>query len=116
VDKVKELTGGGATYGVETTAVPSVIKEAAQSLGIQGTLVVLGLDMTRPEFPVDAIDILRNGKVIRGSVEGDSDPLEMVPRMIRMNTEGTFPVDDLITPYPFTEINAGKVVKPVLVW
>jgi aryl-alcohol dehydrogenase len=123
VDKVKELTGGGATYGVETTAVPSVIKEAAQALGVQGTLVVLGLDMNRPEFPVDAIDILQNGKVVRGSVEGDSDPLEMVPRMLRMNAAGDLPLEDLVTTYPFTEINAaiadvvaGKVVKPVLVW
>ena len=123
VDRVKELTGGGATYGVETTAVPSVIKQAAQSLGVQGTLVVLGLDMNRPEFPVDAIDILQNGKIVRGSVEGDSDPLEMVPRMLRLNAAGDFPLEDLVTTYPFTEINtaiadvvSGKVVKPVLVW
>jgi aryl-alcohol dehydrogenase len=61
--------------------------------------------------------------VIRGSVEGDSDPLEMVPRMLRMNAAGELPVDDLVTTYPFSEINtavadvlAGKVVKPVLVW
>ncbi len=123
VEKVKELTGGGASYGIETTAVPSVLKEAAQSLAVQGTLVVLGLDLSRPEFPVDAIDLLQNGKVVRGSVEGDSDPLEMVPRMLRMNAAGEFPVDDLVTTYPFAEINtaiadvlAGKVVKPVLVW
>ena len=123
VDKVKEITGGGAAYGVETTAVPAVIKQAAQSLRVQGTLVVLGLDMNQPEFPVDAIDILQNGKIIRGSIEGDSDPLEMVPRMLRLHAEGNFPVDDLVTTYPFTEINAaiadvlaGKVVKPVLVW
>ncbi|HYF73281.1 MAG TPA: zinc-binding dehydrogenase, partial [Nocardioides sp.] len=123
VDKVKELTGGGASYGIETTAVPSVLTEAVRSLGVRGTLVVLGLDMSRPEFPVDAIDLLQNGKVVRGSVEGDSDPLEMVPRMLRMNAAGELPLDDLVTTYPFTEINAaiadvlaGEVVKPVLVW
>ena len=123
VDKVKEITGGGAAYGVETTAVPAVIKQAAQSLRVQGTLVVLGLDMNQPEFPIDAIDILQNGKIIRGSIEGDSDPLEMVPRMLRMLADGTLPLDELVTTYPFTEIDAavadvlaGKVVKPVLVW
>lgn len=123
VDRVKELTGGGASYGIETTAVPAVLEEAVQSLGVQGTLVVLGLDMSRPEFPVDAIDLLQNGKIVRGSVEGDSDPLEMVPRMLRMNAAGELPLDDLVTTYPFAEINtaiadvlAGKVVKPVLVW
>jgi len=123
VDRVKELTGGGSAYAIETTAVPTVLTDAARALAVRGTLIVLGLDMSRPEFPVDAIDLLQNGKIVRGSVEGDSDPLEMVPRILRLNAEGGFPVEDLVTTYPFTEINtaiadvlAGKVVKPVLVW
>lgn len=121
VERLKELTGGGATGAVDTTAVPEVIKQAAQALAIRGELVILGLGA--PEFPVDAIDIMQNGKTIRGSVEGDSDPLEMVPRLIELNRAGKFDVDDLLVSYPFTEINAaiedvtaGKVVKPVLVW
>jgi len=64
-----------------------------------------------------------SGKVIRSTVEGDSDPLEMVPRLIGLNAAGEFDVDGLIATYPFSEINtavadvlAGKVVKPVLVW
>ena len=57
------------------------------------------------------------------SLEGDSDPREMVPRMIDMRAAGTLDLDPLVTTYPFSEINtavadvlAGKVVKPVLVW
>ncbi len=57
------------------------------------------------------------------SLEGDSDPREMVPRMIQMRADGTLDLDPLVTTYPFSEINtavadvlAGKVVKPVLVW
>ena len=121
VDRVKELTGGGATYGIDTTAVPEVVKQAQQSLAIRGTLVVLGLGAE--EYVVDAIDMLQNGKIVKGSIEGDSDPQEMVPRLIALHQAGQFDVDDLIVSYPFTEINtavadvlAGKVVKPVLVW
>jgi aryl-alcohol dehydrogenase len=121
VDRVRELTGGGASYGIDTTAIPAVVKQAQQSLAVRGTLVALGLGAE--EYPIDAIDLLQNGKVIRSSVEGDADPQEMVPRLIAMNAAGTFDVDDLISTYPFTEINtaveevlAGKVVKPVLVW
>lgn len=121
VDRVKELTGGGATGAIDTTAVPAVIKQAAQSLAVRGQLVILGLGAE--EFPVDAIDIMQNGKVIRGSVEGDSDPLEMVPRLLALHAAGKFDVDDLLVSYPFTQINtaiddvtSGKVVKPVLVW
>jgi aryl-alcohol dehydrogenase len=121
VDRVKELTGGGSSGAIDTTAVPAVIKHAAQALGVRGELVILGLGAE--EFPVDAIDIMQNGKVIRGSVEGDSDPLEMVPRLLALNVAGKFPVDDLLVSYPFTQINSaiadvtnGDVVKPVLVW
>lgn len=121
VERVKELTGGGARFGIDTTAIGEVVKQAQQSLAVRGTLVALGLGAE--EYPVDAIDLLQNGKVIRSSVEGDSDPLQMIPDLIALNASGEFDVDHLITTYPFAEINAavadvaaGKVVKPVLVW
>jgi aryl-alcohol dehydrogenase len=118
---VKELTGGGATCAIDTTAISPVVKQAQQSLRVRGTLVALGLGAE--EYAIDAIDLLQSGKVIRASVEGDSDPQEMVPRLIAMNAAGEFDVDDLVATYPVSEINtaveevlAGKVVKPVLVW
>lgn len=121
VDRVRELTRGGATYAIDTTAVPAVVKQAQQSLGVRGELVVLGLGAE--EYQLDAIDMLQNGKVVRGSVEGDSDPQEMVPRLIEMNAAGTFPVDDWLRTYSFAEINTavqdlhdGLVVKAVLTW
>jgi aryl-alcohol dehydrogenase len=121
VDRVKELTGGGATYAIDTTAVSEVVKHAQQSLRVRGTLVALGLGAE--EYAIDAIDLLQNGKIIRSSIEGESDPLEMVPRLIGMNRSGDFDVDDLVVTYPFDDINtaiddvlAGRVVKPVLVW
>ncbi len=120
-DRVKELTGGGAAYAIDTTGVSAVVKQAQLSLRPRGTLVALGLGAE--EYAVDAIDLLQNGKVIRSSIEGDSDPLEMVPRLLQMRAEGRFDVDHLVTTYPFTQINsaisdvlAGTVVKPVLVW
>jgi aryl-alcohol dehydrogenase len=121
VERVRELTGGGATYGIDTTAISEVVKQAQQSLRPRGTLVALGLGAE--EYAIDAIDLLQSGKIIRSSIEGDSDPQEMVPRLIALNAAGEFDVDDLITTYPFGEINtavadvlAGRVVKPVLVW
>ncbi|HEX4189351.1 MAG TPA: NAD(P)-dependent alcohol dehydrogenase [Marmoricola sp.] len=121
VEEVKELTGGGAAYAIDTTAISAVVKQAQQSLKVRGTLIALGLGAE--EYAIDAIDLLQTGKTIKASIEGDSDPQEMVPRLIAMNAAGEFDVDHLITTYPFSEINtavadvlAGKVVKPVLVW
>jgi aryl-alcohol dehydrogenase len=75
------------------------------------------------EYTIHAIDLLQTGKVIRSTIEGDSDPQEMVPRLIGLNAAGDLDVGDLVAAYPFSEINtavadvlAGKVVKPVLVW
>ena len=121
VGKVKELTGGGASYAIDTTAISAVVKQAQQSLRSRGTLIALGLGAE--EYTIDALDLLQTGKVIRSTIEGDSDPQEMVPRLIGLNAAGEFDVDDLIATYPFSEINtavadvlAGRVVKPVLVW
>jgi aryl-alcohol dehydrogenase len=121
VEKIKELTGGGATYAIDTTAISAVVKQAQQSLKSRGTLIALGLGAE--EYAIDAIDLLMTGKVIRSTIEGDSDPQEMVPRLIELNAAGEFDVDGLIATYPFGEINtavadvlSGKVVKPVLVW
>ncbi len=121
VERVKELTGGGASYAIDTTAVPDVVRDAQRALAPRGTLVALGLGAE--EYPLDAIDLLQNGKVVRGSIEGDSDPHLMVPTLLALNAAGRFPVDELIRTYPADQIHtavadllAGTVVKPVLLW
>src|SRR5690606_7514523 len=121
VERVKELTGGGASYAIDTTAVSPVVKQAQQSLRVRGTLVALGLGPA--EYAIDAVDLLQNGKIIRSSIEGECDPQVSIPQLLRMRADGTFDVDRLVTTYPVTQINqaiadvtSGKVVKPVLLW
>lgn len=123
VDHLRELTGGGARGAIDTTAVPAVLTEAIKALGPQGTLVVLGLDMTTPEFTVDAVDLLQGGKVVRGSIEGESVPRVAIPQLLELAATGSFDLDPLIATFPFTQVTAaidavtrGEVVKPVLIW
>lgn len=120
-DRVKELTGGGAAYAIDTTALPAVVLQAQHALRTRGTLVALGLGA--PEYSIDAIDLLSSGKIIRSSIEGDADPRLMVPELIRRRAAGAFDVDHLVSTYPFEKIGeaiadttAGKVVKAVLTW
>ncbi|TYL44922.1 NAD(P)-dependent alcohol dehydrogenase [Nocardioides sp. BGMRC 2183] len=120
-EQVKAATGGGATYCIDTTAIPAVVLQAQHALRSQGMLVVLGLGA--PEYTIDAIDLLQSGKVIRSSIEGEADPLTTIPELIALRDAGRLDVDDLITTYPFARIadavadaGAGKVIKPVLVW
>ncbi|WP_141013863.1 NAD(P)-dependent alcohol dehydrogenase [Nocardioides sambongensis] len=120
-EQVKAATGGGATYCIDTTAIPTVVLQAQHALRAQGMLVVLGLGA--PEYTIDAIDLLQSGKVIRSSIEGEADPLTTIPELIELRASGRFDVDHLVTTYPFARIadavadaSAGRVIKPVLVW
>ena len=50
-------------------------------------------------------------------------PATFVPELLRMYSAGAFPIDRLVTRYPFADINValednrrGDTVKPVLLW
>jgi aryl-alcohol dehydrogenase len=67
------------------------------------------------------MDLLMNGRTVRGVIEGDAIPDLFIPRLIELYCQGKFPFDRMITYYPFEEINravedmeAGRVIKPVL--
>lgn len=120
-ERVRALTGGGAAYAIDTTAIAPVVLQAQRALRSRGLLVALGLGA--PEYTIDAIDLLQSGKVVRSSIEGEADPLVTIPQLIGLREAGRFDVDHLVTTYPFEKIadavadaKAGSVVKPVLVW
>ncbi len=120
-ERVKAVTGGGASYAIDTTAIPAVVLQAQRALRSRGLLVALGLGA--PEYTIDAIDLLQSGKIVRSSIEGEADPLVTIPQLIGLREAGRFDVDHLVATYPFERLadavadsRAGTVVKPVLVW
>ncbi|MFE9439422.1 NAD(P)-dependent alcohol dehydrogenase [Streptomyces sp. NPDC006602] len=121
VEAVRELTQGGATHALDTTAKPAVISGGVKALGGGGTLVVVGIGA--PDVTVDVQDMISGGKSLRGSIEGDAVPHDFLPRLLEMRATGQLPVEELISFYPFAEINravddtrSGAAVKPVLVF
>ncbi|GAA2848446.1 NAD(P)-dependent alcohol dehydrogenase [Pseudonocardia halophobica] len=118
VERLRDLTGGGAGYVLDTTAVPSAIGNAFRALGPLGTLVLVGIGA--PEIGLDTLDLIGSGKSVRGSIEGDSVSAELIPRLLAWQAAGRFPVDEVVTRFPFEHINhavevaSGAVVKPVL--
>lgn len=115
---VRDLTSGGPHHAIDTTGQPAVISQAIAALRHRGTLAQVGIGKTA-EF--DIMTVLTKGIQIRGVIEGDAIPQEFIPRLIRLHEQGRFPVEKLITPYPFSEVEAaaqaaasGEVIKPVL--
>jgi len=120
VGEIRKITGLGARYTVETSALPSVFREAVDCLIPGGTCVLLGSARKGTETSFET-PFLQNGRTVRGVIQGDSEPKQFIPLLVDHIMAGRFPVDRMITFYPLAEINraaaessAGKSIKPVL--
>lgn len=119
--RVKQLTGHGADFSLDTTGVPAVTRQALDCLAPRGVCGLVGGAPIGSELVVDVRDMMIHGKTLRGIVEGDANPDVFIPAMIEMQARGRFPFEKLVRIYPFEQVNeaiadsrSGKTVKPVL--
>lgn len=119
VERVREITGGGSEFAVETTGVPVVVRQSLQALRPLGVSAIVGVT---PEVTLDVHqDLMAEGKSMIGVIEGDSVPRVFIPQLVAYFKEGRFPFDRLVRFYAPEQINQafedsknGITVKPVL--
>jgi aryl-alcohol dehydrogenase len=121
VAAIRDLTGGGATHAVDTTAKGAVINQAIDALAARGILALLGIGI--PNFEMNVRDVISGGKTVRGVIEGEAVPRQFIPRLLELHADGRLPVEKLIRTYDFEAIDtafadagSGQTVKPVLVF
>ena len=78
VAEIRKITGLGARYTLETSALPSVFREAVDCLIPAGTCVLLGSARKGTEVSFET-PFLQNGRTVRGVIQGDSVPQEFIP-------------------------------------
>jgi aryl-alcohol dehydrogenase len=120
VEEIQSLTGFGADYTIDTTAVPSVLRQAVEVLNFTGECIMLGAPPFGTEVSFDLHNFL-TGKRTRGVIEGDSIPQILIPQMIELYKQGRFPFDKMIKFYAAEDINQavadsekGVTIKPVI--
>jgi aryl-alcohol dehydrogenase len=120
VSAIRKIAGDGARFTLETSALPSVFREAVDCLIPGGTCVLLGSARKGTEVSFET-PFLQNGRTVRGVIQGDSIPKEFIPLLVDHIMAGRFPVEKMITFYSLADINraaaeasAGKSIKPVL--
>jgi aryl-alcohol dehydrogenase len=120
IAEIRKITGLGARYALETSALPSVFREAVDCLIPAGTCVLLGSARKGTEVSFE-MPFLQNGRTVRGVIQGESVPQEFIPQLVDHIMAGRFPVEKMITFYPLADINraaaessSGKTIKPVL--
>lgn len=118
---IKEITGGGAQFALDTTGVPMVFTQMSNSLATRGHGALVGAAKLGTEAKVDIGTQLLAGINLHLVIEGDAVPKEFVPRLVSLHQQGLFPFDKLIKKYDFADINQafadsanGSTLKPVI--
>ena len=120
VTKIREITGGGAHFTLETSALSEVFRQAVDCLLTRGTCVLVGSARRGTEVSFE-MSTLQAGRSVRGVIQGDSRPDQFIPYLVDLFVAGKFPIDRLVTFYDFIAINQavadavnGTTIKPVL--
>ena len=118
-----ELSALAGTFDhlIDTTGSPAVVQAVVGLLAARGTLALVGA-YPETSMPLDLSAVMSLGRRIVGVVEGGIAPRSFIPRLIEHYRAGELPLEKLVRPYPFDQIEeafmaskAGDVIKPVLI-
>lgn len=123
VQRIKEITGGGADYAFEVVGFPSIVRQAIDSVRMTGTAVVVGVQPTGQDVSVEGWHLLED-RTLMGAFHGAARPRVDFLWILDLYKQGKIKLDELISRYrPLDEINeafadmkAGKVARSVLVF
>ncbi|ORY87418.1 alcohol dehydrogenase [Leucosporidium creatinivorum] len=124
VKKIKELTGGlGVKWAVEATGNTKVLEMGFKALSNFGHLATCGTPGPGPLPPYQIHDFVNESKTFSGVAEGDSNPPEFIPFLMKLYEEGHFPVDKISKTFPVEQFDdavaamkSGDVIKPIILF
>lgn len=103
---------------IDTSGDPIIIEETIGRLASGGRYILVG--QGGPDLNLNNINIMQlfegNGKTIKASQGGQTDPSRDIPRYVKMYNHGLFGIDDIITDtfeslndvnYAFTKLRMG---------
>ncbi len=119
---VQMIAAPGVHGSLDAVGLAAVTRQALEVLRTPGHAVTVGFQGLEHEITIDQGHLLI-GRRLSGVIEGDADPQAFIPQMIELYQAGKFPIEKLITTFPFAQINeasaaanAGEAIKPVLVF
>jgi aryl-alcohol dehydrogenase len=118
---IRDLTGGGAAFSLETTAVPAVLRAAVDCLGIRGRCGTVGVAPAGAEVAFE-MNTLLFGRSVQGILLGERVPREFIPELVDLHLAGKLPFDRFCRFYDLERINEavaategeGEVLKPIV--
>jgi aryl-alcohol dehydrogenase len=121
VAAVTEICGGPADFALDCAGNVRVLRQAADSVGMRGTVALIGGAPAGASFSLDHMSTLWGKRVI-GTLGGEGRSASLIGALIALHQQGRFPYDRLIRTFPLQQVNealeasrSGEVIKPVLV-
>ncbi|KAL4875752.1 hypothetical protein BJY04DRAFT_232227 [Aspergillus karnatakaensis] len=113
----------GVDQILDTTGVTALLQSSVKVLNHAGVLALVGVPRPGQVLEVDPLDLLLYCKRIVGVIEGNAQPMKLIPQLVEWYRAGKFPVERIATVYPASKLGealdaleAGKVIKPVISW
>lgn len=120
VAEVEKITGSTVDFAIDCTGVIPVIETIAETVGMLGTLVLVGGAPAEARFSLDHLSTLWGKRVI-GVLGGGGRSGQLIPGLIDLYRQGRFPFDKLVKYYDLDQIEqaladskSGDVIKPIL--
>jgi aryl-alcohol dehydrogenase len=117
---VQEICGGPADFSMDCAGNVNVLRQAADSVGMRGTVALIGGAPAGAAFSLDHMSTLWGKKVV-GILGGEGRSVSLINTLITLNAQGRFPYDRLVQKFPLDQVNEaleashhGDVIKPVL--
>lgn len=120
VEAIHSICDGPADAALECTGSIPVVRQAADSVGMLGTCVLIGGAPAGAELSLDHLTTLW-GKRIVGVLGGSGRSAPLIGTLMDLYSQGRFPFDRLVQWYELADVEgalaasyAGDAIKPVL--
>jgi aryl-alcohol dehydrogenase len=117
---VHRITGSKVDFAFDCTGVIPVIEQLAETVGMLGTLVLIGGAPANARFSLDHLRTLWGKRVI-GVLGGGGRSGQLIPALVDLYQQGRFPFEQLMRYYELADIEraladskSGEVIKPIL--
>ena len=108
VERVREITGGGAAYAFEMAGSARALELAYRATARGGTTVTAGLPHPQQQVSLQHVSLVAEERTLKGSYLGSCVPSRDIPTYIEWYRAGRLPVDRLMSErLRLEDINAG---------
>ena len=123
VQRIKEITGGGADYAFEVVGFPALVRQAMDSVRTTGTAVMIEVQPTGQDISIPGSHLMYD-RTLMGAFHRAARARIDFLWILDLYQQGKIKLDELISRYrpldelneAFDDMNQGKVARTVLVF